>query len=140
MTESEIKNAELALLITLNKSVRFLKPGKLKGLLDKLSEEAEKEADKLEKPTKAGLFFIGKALDKFKKLTGWGKAEKHLLTYVNSILLIIERRGYQKLNNILVDIVEYKERYESMPNACFWVAEVVEEKWRESFYGGKANV
>ena len=135
MQESDIQNAELALAITLHKSIPNLKGGRLKNLLVKLAVESEKQINKLKRPTRVNLDKIKVCLDKFSESSGWGKSQKHLQTYVNSILLILEDRDYPKINKILIEIVDYQERAKKIPSACFWSAEVVRDKWVESFKG-----
>ena len=136
MEDTDVQNAELALAITLHSSVPKLKKGRLNNLLKQLSKESVKQINKLKKPDGKAMSEIKIALDEFADITGWGKQQKHLQTYVNAILLILEDRNYKKINRILVDIMDYQERVKPIPSGCFWSAEVVRDKWVKCFYGG----
>lgn len=135
MKESYIKNAELAVVISLYDVTKGLKPGRLKNLLKQLQKEGKKEIHKIKEPDKTGMDQIKSALDEFEKTSGWGRSEKHLQTYVNSILMIIEKRNYTKINKLLVDIMDYQQRAKKIPDACFWSAEIVQKKWEDAFNG-----
>jgi len=137
MNDSDVANAELALCITLEKSVLNLKKGRLKNLLRRLSKESEKQIRKLPAPSTSAMEEIRVALDKFAESTGWSKKQKHLQTYVAAISLIIEKRGYKRINSILVDINDYQERYKKIQPSCYWSAEIVEQKWVDAFYSEK---
>ena len=134
MNESDVKNAELAVCITLNTSIENLRPGRLKNLLGKLSSEAKKEIHKIKECTPASLKEVKIALDKFAELTGWCTKQKHIQTYVAAIALIIEKRNYTKINKILVDINDYQARHKDIAPGCYWSAEIVAEKWKQAFY------
>jgi len=133
MKESIIKTAELAIVQALSASLSDVKQGRLKGLLDKMYNESDMLIRRQPKLSRVEFWEINRQIEKFKELSQWGKKDKHILTYVNSILLIIEPKQYKKLNSILVDIADYILRKKTVQMGVFWTAPEIEQKWRQCF-------
>lgn len=131
------RQACLALCIALKDSIpKSLKNTRIGGLTKRIAKIANKELD-----------YTGMSIDiprarkvvaklgEFEKSAGWGHGkEKHIGTYINTLLEILERTNHQKIKDLLVEIVDFYERDgRKIPGACYWAAELNGSKWDKCF-------
>jgi hypothetical protein len=103
------------------------KPGRLQNLLSRLQKNAEIELSRL-KATTWEKAEIDKICNKFFDEVGWRNRAKHILTYMSFISNIIDGR-FGWYMEIVKEIVDYYERKNLAPPACYWAGTTAQEKW-----------
>jgi len=128
------RQAELSLCVSIYHIVKGkAKNGRLKNLCKRLMKEAVRELSKMPELTKEDIKTMQKAIEKYQSLTGWGRIEKHILTYISGIADMLEGGEFQRIQEVLVDILDYFERDDNAPVACFWSGGLSAEKWNEAW-------
>jgi len=130
------KQAELALCVALrNNKPSSLDATRVGGLTENIAKLALRELDWLGDIEMKRARKIEARIRKFEIMSGWGIGkEKHVGTYINTLLMILDKRPYPKIKNLLVEIIDFYERDGmKIAKACFWAAEVNMEKWDECF-------
>jgi len=128
MKKLVVSHADLTLIISLEQIIN-VGNGRLNRLIKQAVKEALKEADKLQLPPRSENKTILDMFEKLKKETGWNNGARHPLTFINFCLMILEKYKYQKINDILVEIMDFFERAGNAPQPCFWAALIAYEKW-----------
>ena len=133
--KSNKHRAELAMIISLPETIKGItKPGRLRNLVNKLSAEAQKiYSSKYKQATPEQLRKIGDGFDKFNKTVQWSERPRHVITYISAISTFIKDRDYEKVNNLMIEIVDFYERVGKVPPACYWSAADAEKIWEGSF-------
>jgi len=99
------------------------KAGRLDGLLKKLRKEAEHNLGNLPKLSQIETDRCARDMTDFISRAGWDRKDtKHLVTWANFVLAILEDapKEFDRIIEILNQIVEYYERAKTVPAPCYW--------------------
>ena len=113
-----------------------LKPGRLRGLFQKLQYETAKDLHRIVGVTSSMQFETANLLEKFMYSTGWYNKSKHIMTFLSFLLSMIENSESKfnpKITETLNNIVEYFEAGGEARVQCFWAGDLAAQKWRALF-------
>ena len=127
--------AELALIRSIPDCCSNIRPGKERGLYDRLQKAVDKDLSKYKIYSK-DLDLIEPKIEAFGKLSGWQGQEKHPVTMLGFCLVLIEKSD-RKFNNKIIEtinkIVAHYERGNMLKSASCWAAILAAEKWEALF-------
>ena len=130
------RQAELSLCVALKDSKpSVLNKTRAGGLIDRIANIALKEMDKTGVIDRRKAEKIVGKLSEFEKCAGWGRGtEKRIETYINTLLMILDKRSQKKIRDNLIDLIDFYERDgRKIPDGCFWSAVVNGGKWNKCF-------
>lgn len=128
-TDCERKVADLAFLKAIPLMCRA-KPGRLKGLSDKLGEQVDARRDRLPELIPYKALFVKDRISEFSDGQGkWQTRGAHVCTYCSFCLALIDGRPWPELKETLREIIDYFERVDKMPAPSCWAGDLAKEKF-----------
>lgn len=133
MTTRPIKTAELALGLYLGDFMAPQLPeGRLKGKMEKLSAVIMDEFKRTARLTKSEVAVANGKVMKLMDATGWHGKPRAVLTLVNFLLALYDRKPYaKKAIPVLMDIHDYFARNGLTKPASEWSAAMAADKWED---------
>jgi hypothetical protein len=128
MSDKARRAAELTMLYILPDIVQA-KPGRLKNRLDKMSDFARQEINRLDLLPSENMVRHNKSYGFF-EVAGWLDKRKHVVTYMAFLSELFAGR-YPKIHQSLREVRDYFERAGDLKQACFGGGMVAMEKWEK---------
>jgi hypothetical protein len=126
--------AEIGMVLALSEQVcRSVNGGRLKNMFTKLKKTMVKEIRDLPHATPADAVKIQAIVEDFGQLSGWEKSQRHIMTHVAFLLLMLEESRHQYRQesfNLLNAIVNYFERVGDHQQSCDNDGVAALKKWR----------
>jgi hypothetical protein len=128
----EQKCQELALIHCLG-LIHNAKPGRLRNRYDKLTAITARMLE----PLNLSWSEVSRAqnrIETFEAAVGWNKRQRHMLTIVSFVALMMEQSEFKypdKLWDAINDIVEYYENGRDAKPLCFIAGELAYQKWQD---------
>jgi len=104
------KTASLALIRALQQAAVGEQKGRLGNLFAKLQAETETALGWCPKLKKADRKRIEMKMRRFFQETGWYESKKNIRTYLSFLCLVVSKYRWEKIERVLLDIVEFNER------------------------------
>lgn len=138
MNKKELKHlSEIALIRAIPElTINEVKPSRTKSLFIKLQKACDYDLRKMKNPSKKDINNVRIIMEKFKKLSGWGKNQRHTATLISFCLGIIEKsewRFNKRIIESLTDLILHFENGNDLPYQSAWAGDLASDKWLSLF-------